>query len=131
MDKIILRYFQIIFLWVLTLTLTACVFTGTITQLDQASIKTNPFITINHPLANTFISSSSQNSFTVNGTCYDDTQNVVISGAVTGSTTCLNGTWSVNLDFSSVSDGSVTVNATQTTSPGSISASVNLVKDTV
>ncbi|MGE0525908.1 MAG: hypothetical protein AB7G93_06295 [Bdellovibrionales bacterium] len=92
-----------------------------------------PTATISSPTAGSFINSTSVASFPVSGTCSETSQSVVITGDASATTTCSSGTWSANLDFSSASDGTVTISVTHSDLAGNTStpASRNFVKDTV
>lgn len=89
-------------------------------KVDSGGCVPNPpaDVDISSPVAGTDIGILNQSAFTVGGTCSDDGQNVVLSGDVSGTTTCSSGTWSITLDLSSHPDGTITVNADHTSAGG-------------
>jgi alpha-tubulin suppressor-like RCC1 family protein len=68
-----------------------------------------PAVAISSPAANAFINLANQGSFTVAGTCSENSRNVVISGAASATVVCTAGSWTANLDFTAASQNSVTV----------------------
>ncbi len=72
---------------------------------------TLPTVAISTPAALTTINGGNVSSFTVTGSCSENGRNVVISGAATGTVACAGLAWSINLDFTSASDGTVTIYA--------------------
>ncbi len=72
-------------------------------------------ITISSPLANSYVNSINESSFTVAGTCaIAGVNNVKIQGSLsTVFTNCTTGLWTRNLDFSSASDGPVFIVVSQ------------------
>ncbi|RYZ93260.1 MAG: hypothetical protein EOP06_01545, partial [Proteobacteria bacterium] len=84
---------------------------------------------------NTFnpISSANMASYNVSGTCSEtDRQVTVTLGAISGTTGCFSNTFSINLNFTTISDGSSTITASQSdvaTNLGTVSSSIT--KDVV
>jgi hypothetical protein len=93
-----------------------------------------PTVVISAPIAGGYINSTNASAFTVSGTCTENTRVVSItaaSGAVTGSPTCSSGTFTASLNFASVADGAITLQASQTDAAGNLgTASVALTKFT-
>lgn len=77
-----------------------------------------PTVAITSPAANSAITVANESAFTVSGTCSVSGQSVVISGDITGSTPCTSGTWSISLNFTAASYGSVSVVATHSKASG-------------
>jgi hypothetical protein len=67
-------------------------------------------VAITSPDASTLIDVQNVSTFTVSGTCSDNGQNVILSGDVSGVTSCSSGTWSFNLDLSAHADGDIVMN---------------------
>ena len=87
----------------------------------------NPTLAFSTPSAGSYINSSNQASFTVTGTCSDDgTGNVVIENAanvVMSTVSCVSGSWTANLDFSSgYSEGVQVIEAIHTDGAGNTHA---------
>ena len=80
-----------------------------------------------------FINASQVGNYTVTGTCSENAQAVTIGGSVTGSTTCASGSFSLNLDYTSLSNGQVTITANHGDAAGNsaLPASITLTKDTM
>jgi hypothetical protein len=77
------------------------------------------------------ISQSNVTSYPLGGTCSELGVMVIYSGAVSGSMLCTAGVWSTSVNFSSASEGTVTVSASQTDAAGNVaSTSVSLTKNT-
>lgn len=83
-------------------------------------------------IANLMITAANHTSVPLTGTCSEDGQTVTIGGPVSQSTTCIGGTWSVNVDLSGVPDGIVSVTADHSDVAGNNApqATRNLVKNT-
>jgi hypothetical protein len=64
-------------------------------------------------------------AYKVSGTCTESGRSVEISGSLSQSTTCTAGRYSETLDYSSVSDGTVTISATQSDANGNLSATAS------
>jgi hypothetical protein len=92
-----------------------------------------PTLTIASPVANSYINSSNVAAYTVSGACSENGQNVVITGAATGTTACAGGAWSLNLDFTSASAGTVTITANHSDAAGNAAnpQSINYIKDVI
>ncbi len=90
-----------------------------------------PTINITSPIGGTYINLNNQNAFRVSGTCSENGETIMFSQG-TGSTTCLNQSFSGDIDFSSLNDGTVSLTATITSSSGNSKTSnpLNLVKNT-
>ncbi|MBC7397792.1 MAG: hypothetical protein H7333_10155, partial [Bdellovibrionales bacterium] len=68
------------------------------------------------------------------GTCAVENGAIQVSaGTVSGSTVCSQGTWALNLDFTSLAEGSITIAAvhTNSSSGATLSTSTTVVKDTL
>jgi hypothetical protein len=109
---------------------------GNVSSCISASIihdNVAPTLAVTSPSNGAYISSNNSASFTVSGTCSENTRNVVISGAVSSSATCTAGAFSKSLDLSSVGDGAVALTFGHLDAAGNAAATVtlNLVKDTV
>lgn len=76
---------------------------------------TIPVLTLTSPDALTFANVANVSSFTVSGACSANGQNVVISGALSGSTACTAGTWSISLNASGLGQGDFTLTANHST----------------
>jgi hypothetical protein len=72
-----------------------------------------------------FINAANMNSYTVSGTCHPSGLTVTLGGGVSGTAPCTQGTYSVSLDFSGVTDGAVLITADY---PQASQASVTLTK---
>ncbi len=115
-------------------------FTATITNTAGNSKTSNPLnlvkntelptINITSPTNGTYINLNNQNAFRVSGTCSENGETIMFSQG-TGSTTCLNQSFSGDIDFSSLNDGTVSLTATITSSSGNskTSSGLNLIKD--
>ncbi|MCB0420814.1 MAG: hypothetical protein KDD61_07450 [Bdellovibrionales bacterium] len=101
-----------------------------------------PTVTITSPLATNYINIGNENAFTVSGTCSENGQEVTVSAddtnggttAITPGTqpTCTAGSFTVNLNLSSLDDDTITITAdhSDVASNSALQASVSLVKDT-
>ena len=95
---------------------------------------TPPTVTITTPSSNgTIALTSSLASYSVGGACSENGVAVVLSGASSLSVPCSSGAWSTNIDISSLSDGTLSLTATQTDAAGNSASSAarTFVKDTV
>ncbi|MGE5086001.1 MAG: hypothetical protein ACM3MG_06835, partial [Bacillota bacterium] len=95
---------------------------------------TPPTVTITTPSSNgTIALTSSLASYSVGGACSENGVPVVLSGASSLSVPCSSGAWSTNIDISSLSDGTLSLTATQTDAAGNSASSAarTFVKDTV
>lgn len=75
---------------------------------------TAPQITL--PSANSYINSENKSAFQIQGTCINDNSVIIypkIHIALSQSAICANNSFTINLDLSSISDGSVTIEAKQ------------------
>ncbi|MBS1961452.1 MAG: hypothetical protein JST04_04495 [Bdellovibrionales bacterium] len=70
-----------------------------------------PSVAITSPPAGSVINNGNLTSFAVSGSCSENGQNVVLSGAVSATVPCTAGSWSTNLDFTAASDGPLTLYA--------------------
>ncbi len=114
--------------------------TATITSSSGNSKTSNPLnlvkntelptISITNPTSGTYINLNNQNAFRVSGTCSENGETIMFSQG-TGSTTCLNQSFSGDIDFSSLNDGTISLTATITSSSGNskTSSGLNLIKD--
>lgn len=95
---------------------------------------TPPTVTVTTPSANgTVASASSLTSYSVGGACSESGLSVVLSGAASLSVPCSSGAWSTNINISSLSDGNLSLTATQTDLAGNTASSAarTFIKDTV
>lgn len=78
------------------------------------------------------INLSNATSFTVSGTCSEEGRTVYISGAISGNTTCSSASFSINLDYSAITEGNVSILADLADAAGNnaIQASKTVTKDT-
>lgn len=92
-----------------------------------------PTLMIVTPLTGGYINLSNRASFPFQGTCNETGATIQITGSITDSVTCSFGTFSKNLNLTSVADGAVTLTAQVTDLAGNSSStsSVNLTKDTI
>lgn len=72
---------------------------------------------------------SNQHDYRISGSCNSEGAAILVSGAVSGSTTCTGYRWSIGLDFSALADGAHAVTVTQAGSE-SESQSLTIAKDT-
>ncbi len=91
-----------------------------------------PAMAITAPAANSYINISNVGTFTISGTCSENTQTVSITGAATGTATCASGIWSASLNFSAASDGTVSITTTHSDVAGNqVSDTRTFIKDTL
>ncbi|MCM2280035.1 MAG: hypothetical protein NDJ89_18330 [Oligoflexia bacterium] len=94
-----------------------------------------PTVTLTAPAAGSYIHSANYSSVTVSGSCSEDTRivNVTTTGGLSSSPSCSSGSFSTTLDFTSVSDGVVTVSADHSDAAGNTAtqATVSVTKDVV
>ncbi|MBK7892185.1 MAG: delta-60 repeat domain-containing protein [Bdellovibrionales bacterium] len=93
-----------------------------------------PTVVITAPAAGTAINLGTVSAFPVSGTCSEEGRSVSIRvGAVTSTAVCSGGVFSRAVDFSSVADGSVSAEVSQTDIAGNSSAASSraFLKDTV
>lgn len=92
---------------------------NTATQASTTVLKdtVNPLVTLNAPGV---INSGNQLTYTINGTCSENTRNVSVNvGGVSGTTSCVAGSWSKTMNVSGVTDGpSIPVTADHTDAAG-------------
>lgn len=79
---------------------------------------TAPTVSISSPAASTLVDGDNQASFTVTGSCSENTRNVVISGAASATVSCSGGSWSANLDFSAAAAGTVSISVAHSDAAG-------------
>jgi hypothetical protein len=93
---------------------------------------TPPTVAFTSPAAGSVINSVNMTAFAVSGTCSENGRNVVLSGSLSATAVCGGGTWNATLDFSSVSDGAVTLTANHSDAAGNTAspASLSLTKST-
>ncbi len=89
-----------------------------------------PSVTLSPSLLN-YINQANQTAFTVNGTCSENNGTVIVSGEVSGAAKCMDRNFSLDLDYSDVVDGNVTINADMTDDAGNVAARATkvLIKD--
>ncbi len=92
-----------------------------------------PTVAISTPAANSYILAANVASYTVTGTCSENTRNVVITGDASATVVCTANAWTANLDFTAAPAGSVTINVNHTDAGGNaaVQASRNFIKDAV
>lgn len=91
-----------------------------------------PTLTMSSPAANSYVNSTNVASVAVSGTCNEAGRTVTLSGAATGSATCSSGTWSTTANFSSASEGNLTLTASLSDAAGNTTTvNRNVVKDTI
>jgi hypothetical protein len=80
-----------------------------------------------------YINGGNKTAVPVSGTCSENGRTVSIGGAISGSATCAGGAFSLNLDYSAVTDGAVAVTADLSDTAGNSAAQAvgSLTKDTV
>lgn len=91
-----------------------------------------PSLIVNTPATN-YINSVNVTGFAVSGTCSENGSNVILSGPITGTGICNSGIWSMSVDLSSLSEGTVTLlfNHMNTSGIQASQQQLNLTKDTV
>lgn len=93
-----------------------------------------PVVAITTPATNgTIALTSNLSAFTVSGTCTENGRIVTISGATSATPLCTSGVFSANLNLSALSDGTLSLTASQTDVAGNTgsSAARTIVKETV
>lgn len=70
-----------------------------------------PTVAIVLPTAGSYANNANKTAFAISGTCSENGQNVVISGAGSATVACAGGTWSTTVDVSGAADGSITLRA--------------------
>ena len=91
-----------------------------------------PTLTMTNPATNSYVNSTNVASVAVSGTCNEAGRTVTLSGAATGSATCSSGTWSTTVNFSSASEGNLTLTASLSDAAGNTTTiNRNIVKDTI
>lgn len=90
-------------------------------------------VAISAPTASDYIKSSNKAAFPVSGTCSENTRSVTVSatGGLNATPSCSGGAWNTTLNFTAVSDGSITITANHSNanSVAATQASVTLTKD--
>src|SRR5207245_11661824 len=86
-----------------------------------------------YPSSCSFVKSAIAAYTTLFRSCSEIGRNVVISGAVSGTTVCTAGAWSTSLNLSAVADGAVSLAFNHSDAAGNTATTVNLslTKDTV
>lgn len=106
---------------------------NTASQASTTVLKdtSNPTVAITAPAV---INNTNKVSYTVSGSCSENTRTVTVSvGGITGTPTCTALAWTTNLDVSSLSDsGSVSITANHSDAAGNAAtqASTSVAKDT-
>ncbi|MBS1961628.1 MAG: hypothetical protein JST04_05400 [Bdellovibrionales bacterium] len=92
-----------------------------------------PTVAITSPAAGSYVNISNKTAFVVSGSCTENGQNVVISGAGSATVACSSGAWSVSLDLSAAAEGAITLYADHADAAGNpaAQASRNFTKDTI
>lgn len=94
---------------------------------------TAPSVAITTPSMNGSVANvSGLSSYTLGGTCSENGITVTIAGSLSGSTTCVGGVWSKNIDLTGLADGTVSLTAAQTDLAGNTTTTSarTIVKDT-
>lgn len=121
--------------------LTLCVIgkdaSGTYQTLAQSTVYSwtkdtnNPTVAITSPAPGSLVNLANHTAVSLSGTCSENGQSVVISDAGSASAVCFSGVWTVNVNVSSASDGSINLQANHSDLAGNLqTASVLLNKDT-
>ncbi|MFM6929043.1 MAG: beta strand repeat-containing protein [Bdellovibrio sp.] len=95
---------------------------------------TAPTLTITTPSTNgTVVTLASLTSYVLGGACSENGVSVSLTGSLTATASCLSGSWSTSVDLSGLSDGTLSVTASQTDVAGNTGSSTarTFVKDTV
>lgn len=95
---------------------------------------TSPAVTIATPSSNgTVVQATSLSSYPVSGSCSENGISVVISGAASLSVPCSGGAWSTTINIAALSDGTLSLVATQTDPAGNSTSTAarTFIKDTV
>ncbi len=95
---------------------------------------TAPSLSITTPSTNESVAQTSGlNNFALGGTCSENGRSVVLGGSVSGTATCTSSIWSTSVDISGISDGTISVTATQSDiAENSTTTSARaIIKDTV
>jgi len=91
-------------------------------------------VSILTPIANSRINLENQTNLSLNGTCSEDGQDVLLAatGGVSSTVLCASGAWSATLDLTRAADGNVGITADHSDLAGNaaVQASVVLLKDT-
>ncbi len=94
-----------------------------------------PVVTIATPVGGTKINSQTSSSVTVSGTCTENGRPVSVSasgqtGSAQGTATCTNNTYTLPMNFTPLSDGTIVIKALQTDEAGNEgSVTSNVIKD--
>ncbi len=93
---------------------------------------TAPTLAINSPAAGSYVNAANVSTFAVNGTCSENTRNIMITGDATATFTCSSGAWSGNLNFSSAPQGTLNISIAHADAAGNTTTVArSFVKDTV
>lgn len=80
---------------------------------------TAPTVAITTPASNgSVVLNSNLSSYTVSGTCSENGLNVSLAGSLSATATCSGGSWTTNLNLSGLSDGTLSLTASQTDAAG-------------
>ncbi len=91
-----------------------------------------PVLAITSPAANSYVNAVNVSAFAINGTCSENSRNVVITGDSSATFTCTSGTWSGSLSFSAAPQGNLNISVTQNDTAGNVSTITRaFIKDTV
>ena len=92
-----------------------------------------PALTVTDPIAGSYVAIATQVGFPVEGACGANGQNVVITGAASGTAVCTGGLWSTTLDFTAAAEGpiSITVNHSSAAGSPAVPVTIGLTKDSV
>jgi heat shock protein HslJ len=102
-------------------------------QASRSFVKDSvaPTVAILLPSGGSYVNIANVASFSVSGTCSENTRNVVISGSAAATVACAAGNWSANLDFTAAAAGAVTININHSDAAGNAAtpASRSFTKD--
>lgn len=91
-------------------------------------------LSIDTPVANSYVNATNVSSYTVSGRCKEEGVTVTVSGDASGTATCTSGQWSLNLDFTAAAEGplNLTAELISVANAGTThSATITYTKDTV
>jgi hypothetical protein len=87
---------------------------------------TTPTVAFTTPVSGSYINNLNKAAFTINGTCSENGQVINVTGTASANPTCNSGGWTVTLNLSSVSDGSVDLIANHSNLAGVPAAPANI-----
>lgn len=91
-----------------------------------------PTLTLSAPLSTFIINSVNRSAVVFKGTCSENGRPISLTGALSSSTTCSSGAWTLNVNASSVPDGNVAFTFVEIDIAGNSAVqSISLLKDTL